>query len=61
MFVVAALGTLDLILAPLIAGIIAERASGLEAEWAAAHGADLRQPRREVADFHPGLVAGGAQ
>jgi hypothetical protein len=61
MFIVAGLGTLDLILAPLIAGIIAERASGLEAEWAAAHGADLRQPRREVADFHPGLVAGGAQ
>ncbi|WP_421950873.1 hypothetical protein [Pelagibacterium sp.] len=59
-FVVAGLGTLDLVLAPLIAGIVSGRASGLEAEWAAAHGADLRQPRREFADFHPGLVAGGA-
>lgn len=60
-FVVAGLGTLDLILAPLIAGIIAEQASGVEAEWAVAHGANLRQPRREVAEFHPGLVAGGVQ
>jgi hypothetical protein len=59
-FVVAGLGALDLILAPLVAGIVSGRASGLEAEWAAAHSADLRQPRREVADFHPGLVAGGA-
>ncbi|AEQ50820.1 hypothetical protein KKY_781 [Pelagibacterium halotolerans B2] len=61
LFVVAGLGVLDLILAPLVAGIIAEQASGLEIEWAAAHGADLRQPRRDIAEFHPGLVAGGAQ
>ncbi|WP_417580479.1 hypothetical protein [Pelagibacterium sp.] len=60
-YVVAGLGPLDLILAPLIAGIVCERASGIEAEWAAAHGADLRQPRSEVAEFHPGLVAGEAQ
>ena len=60
LFVVAGLGVLDLVLAPLVAGIISERASGLEVEWAAAHGADLRQPRREVAEFHPGRLAGGA-
>lgn len=61
LFVVAGLGALDLVLAPLVAGIIAEQASGLEAEWAAAHGADLRQPRRDIAEFHPALMAGGVQ
>src|SRR5690606_4989961 len=58
-FVVAGLGVLDIVLVPRIAAVIAGAAGGVEAEWAAAHGADLRQPRREIADFAPGHVPGG--
>ena len=58
-FVIAGLGVLDLVLAPRLAAIIAGAADGIEAEWAAAHGADLRQPRRAVAEFAPGHIPGG--
>lgn len=59
-FVIAGLGVLDIVLAPRLAAIIAGAASGVEAEWAAAHGADLRQPRRDIAEFAPGHFPGGA-
>lgn len=54
MFIIAGLGALDLVFAPMLARLIAGDASGVEAEWAAAHAADLRQPRAEVADYVPG-------
>jgi glycine/D-amino acid oxidase-like deaminating enzyme len=60
LFVVAGLGVLDIVLAPLLAAIISETASGVETEWAAAHGAERRQPRREIAEFVAGHVPGGA-
>ena len=60
-YIVSGLGPLDLMLAPMIAGLIAGTASGLEAEWAAAHGADLRQPRADVADYQPSLAQGGGR
>lgn len=60
LFVVAGLGVLDVVLAPLLAAIISESASGVETEWAAAHGAERRQPRREIAEFVAGHVPGHA-
>lgn len=58
-FVIAGLGVLDLALAPLAAAVIAGDAAAPEAKWAAAHGTNLRQPRREIAEFAPGHLAGG--
>ncbi|WMT88083.1 hypothetical protein NO932_05600 [Pelagibacterium sp. 26DY04] len=59
LFVVAGLGPLDIVLAPLVATIIAEKATGTDAQWAAAHGTDRRQPRRDVAEVVPGHLPGG--
>ncbi|SDG36478.1 hypothetical protein [Pelagibacterium luteolum] len=56
MFIIAGLGALDLVFAPMLARLIAGDASGVEAEWAAAHAADLRQPRVEVAEYVPGRL-----
>ena len=58
LFVIAGLGSLDIVLTPLLAAIISEKAIGIEAEWATAHGADRRQPRREIAEFTPGHLPG---
>ncbi|RDE10454.1 hypothetical protein [Pelagibacterium lacus] len=53
LYVVAGLGRCDMALAPLVARLIVGKATPAEAEWAAAHGAELRQPRANVADFAP--------
>lgn len=57
-FVIAGLGVLDIALAPRLAAIIAGAASGIAAEWASVHGAGLRQPRRDIAEFVPGHFPG---
>ncbi len=54
-FSIAGLGGLDLMLAPVLARSIVGTGTADEAEWVASHGADLRQPRSNVAEFisHP--------
>lgn len=59
-YVIAGFGPLDIVLAPLLARLIAGGGTALEAEWAAAHHTQLRQPRPSVAEYHPRAVGAGA-